>query len=125
MPSIPPPYFYSQSKIHMSEIAQYSKKWGIEHARTYVTKLYHAIEKQNKNRHDRPFPKTGKAKRLKKEVYYFQYKSKSSDRGGYCVFYRRLSAGNMGVIAIIESSRNLPEHLLDAVDKLTEKMKKS
>jgi len=125
MPSLPPPYFYSLSKIHLNEIAEYSKKWGIEHARAYVTKLYQAIEKQNESTDDRPFPKTGTVKQLKQEVYYFQFKSKSSDRGGYCVFYRRLLAGNMGVIAIIESSRNLPEHLLKAVHKQSEEMKKT
>lgn len=124
MSTLPPPYFYSLAETHIHAIAQYSKQWGSTHARKYVTKLYEAIERQNESSFDRLFPKTGKALKIKQDIYYFHYKSKASDRGGYCIFYRRLSTGNMGVIAIIESSRNLPEHLHNAVNRQAKELQK-
>ena len=117
MPGKLPPYFYPLAKQHMDSIAAYSKQWGKKNAIDYILKLTQAINRLNEGKHDKPFPKTQRVDRLKEEVYYFYYKRKSSDRHGYCIFYRRLSGGNIGVIAIIESSRDLPDHLYDAIEQ--------
>lgn len=111
MPDIPPPYFYKLARVQIDEIAEYSKQWGDDNARAYLTKLFQAIDRQNAGRHDKIFPKTVKTKAIKEDIYYFHFKAKQRQKHGYSIFYRRLSRGNMGVIAILESSRNLPNHI--------------
>ena len=111
-------YFYPPALQQRNRMWHYNSiQWGEEHADRYMDSFYDALEEKIEAPYHRPFPKPETAEITDEKVYYFHWKRKQSERRGYTVFYRIISNGNMGVIAVIGDGQDRNNRMRESLEK--------
>ena len=111
-------YFYPPALHQQNQMWYYNSiQWGENHADRYMDSFYDALEEKNTASYHRPFPKSATIGITDEDVYYFHWKRKQSERRGYTVFYRTLSNGSIGVIAIIGDGQDQDNRMRESLEK--------
>lgn len=111
-------YFYPPALQQRNRMWYYnSTEWGEEHADRYMDSFYDALEEKIDASYHRPFPKSVTVHITNEDVYYFYWRRKQSEPRGYTVFYRKMSNGSIGVIAIIGDGQDRDNRMRESLEK--------
>ncbi len=120
------PYYYYPAKLQLAWAYHYNEThYGEKHAERYVEKMRQAIkEKQDSGEHKsfsqyiKTNPKTKAARIVIDKVYFFRWVEKPNQKRGYTIFYRKMSAGNIGVIGVLQDGADFPNCLSVNIDQV-------